>query len=1172
MRLKTLLMVFVCVLAGLGVVGVAKPASAAGGLFEVTITSTSPAVLAGADATYTIGYTCSAGDSTATCDAPSIVVGTICSHPSGPVPACNGGLMFGPNADVVATSFNTASLRTLLAGEAGTLTLTVRTVNLSTPDDTQLVASISGNVNGAAYGPIAATAVNIDATLRFAADKQVTPATPAVGGTATYTIRYSSSDVVYGGVQNGTIGINPATARVVDTLPVGSELVSADSGGVYDSVARTVTWTPAPIFGSTFSGQAQVTVRFPVGTFSAGASVTNTAVVTGTPYGSTTAVDVPVSRTHLLSAPVYGRILNKQVYSSMSRSQTGQFDGIAPRGDEGLWNPTVQNTSNVPVDVSLSDVLQPGATAKRFTWQGNRLVLTYADATSETFTSNDPTAQKNRTIDPSKTVVSWDAQWDAMPPQAALSVFFYGPLGLPDLTTVRNCADTTGTVDGVTVWTTIGNPAQQACTGMTILAPRPIPTVNMFTSNPNSSALSTETGWAANLFNSSPLSGDAAIDALDTITKPWAQFTLSAGHSYVPGSFNCETVAPLCIVSVSTSAAGTEVIELRFPGTDLPPGSGAASRISLSFRTYIAPDAGPQLRVDVLFGDLDHPFVVANPCCEYPNRLSHVPDTADANANGVANEFLATAPAGRVVQVSGTVAGAKRVQGDRDSALVVSPGIGHAAPGGTAEFTLRIVNTGTQPAANVVAYDILPDVGDTGVLGTLASTPRGSQYPTSLRAAVTSPAAGAQIAYSSSATPCRPELGVSTSCVDDWSTATPADWSTVRAVRVRFVGTTLATGQAVTATVPVSVPADVALGQLAYNSFAYAVTVNAAPLATEPVRIGLLADGSDIALEKFVQTDFDADDLATAPSVLVGQPVRFTYTVTNSGTTTLTDVTVTDDRLDPSSIDCGDGTNVVAALAPTATATCTAEGTAEAGAQTNIGTATASSIDGTVDADDRATYVGVSPAIGVVKRINGITAPDGSAPPTITIGDPITFTYTVTNTGDVALDDLDVHDDVLGDISCPQTTLGLGESIVCSAADVAQNGAHRNEVTASATSQVSVYAADGSNTTVNVQAIDTANYVGEDPTPVTEPTTTVTPTTAPTTDPVTPSTAPIGEVLPPVPSTQAPQVTPPSVPEVAGTLPTTGSSALAQVAPLGAIVLLLGLAGIGAARRRRSSH
>jgi uncharacterized repeat protein (TIGR01451 family) len=105
------------------------------------------------------------------------------------------------------------------------------------------------------------------------------------------------------------------------------------------------------------------------------------------------------------------------------------------------------------------------------------------------------------------------------------------------------------------------------------------------------------------------------------------------------------------------------------------------------------------------------------------------------------------------------------------------------------------------------------------------------------------------------------------------------------------------------------------------------------------------------------KTNGTDNNTAPGPSVTIGSTVTWTYQVTNSGNTTLTNIAVTDNRLSSSAISCTGtpgGSNVIASLAPTASATCTATGVAIAGQYTNTGTATA----GAVTASDVDNYFG----------------------------------------------------------------------------------------------------------------------------------------------------------------------------------------------------------------------
>jgi hypothetical protein len=114
-----------------------------------------------------------------------------------------------------------------------------------------------------------------------------------------------------------------------------------------------------------------------------------------------------------------------------------------------------------------------------------------------------------------------------------------------------------------------------------------------------------------------------------------------------------------------------------------------------------------------------------------------------------------------------------------------------------------------------------------------------------------------------------------------------------------------------------------------------------------------------LTIEK--KTNGEDADVATGPSIPVGGLVTWTYEVKNTGNVPLTNITVTDDKLenDATAIVCQQAApkNVIASLAVNATVTCTATGTATAGQYANVGTAT----DGVVSDTDPSHYFGTTP-------------------------------------------------------------------------------------------------------------------------------------------------------------------------------------------------------------------
>lgn len=198
----------------------------------------------------------------------------------------------------------------------------------------------------------------------------------------------------------------------------------------------------------------------------------------------------------------------------------------------------------------------------------------------------------------------------------------------------------------------------------------------------------------------------------------------------------------------------------------------------------------------------------------------------------------------------------------------------------------------------------------------------------------------------------------------------------------------------------------------------------------------------DIDIEK-ATNGFDADS-APGPSIPAGAPVTWTYVVTNPGTVTLTNVGVSD--VPAATITCPQTT-----LAPNESMTCTASGTAALGQYTNTATATGTPPTGPNVTDaDPSHYFGVAPGIDIEKSTNGEDA-DTAPGPLVETGDPVTWTYVVTNTGNVALDPVVVTDDQLGTITCPASTLAVGASMTCTASGTAVADQYENVATATGT-------------------------------------------------------------------------------------------------------------------------
>ncbi|WP_319507959.1 hypothetical protein [uncultured Methanolobus sp.] len=228
----------------------------------------------------------------------------------------------------------------------------------------------------------------------------------------------------------------------------------------------------------------------------------------------------------------------------------------------------------------------------------------------------------------------------------------------------------------------------------------------------------------------------------------------------------------------------------------------------------------------------------------------------------------------------------------------------------------------------------------------------------------------------------------------------------------------------------------------------------------------------DIDIEK--ATNGEDADVGPGPGIPEGDAVTWTYVVTNTGNVDLTNIQVSDSILGAITniIDHGDGDNT---LAIGEVWTLEATGVAECGQYENEGSVTGDYGDTTVNDSDLSHYFGECPDIDIEKATNGEDADVGPGPG-IPEGDAVTWTYVVTNTGNVDLTNIQVSDSILGAITNiidhgdGDNTLAIGEVWTLEATGVAECGQYENEGSVTG---------DYGDTTVNDS--DLSHYFGECP-------------------------------------------------------------------------------------------
>ena len=159
----------------------------------------------------------------------------------------------------------------------------------------------------------------------------------------------------------------------------------------------------------------------------------------------------------------------------------------------------------------------------------------------------------------------------------------------------------------------------------------------------------------------------------------------------------------------------------------------------------------------------------------------------------------------------------------------------------------------------------------------------------------------------------------------------------------------------------------------------------------------------------------------------VGDTIDYEYVVTNSGNVSVSNISVTDDKIPGAGLSCPAGT-----IAPTESLTCTGTYTVvqadlDAGSVTNNASATGTPTGGTI-----------TPATAT-ETVDGTQSPELKLTKTAldtdfaAVGDTLDYTYLVENIGNVEITSLVVTDDMISSVTCPATTIAAGATVTCTA-------------------------------------------------------------------------------------------------------------------------------------------
>lgn len=244
-------------------------------------------------------------------------------------------------------------------------------------------------------------------------------------------------------------------------------------------------------------------------------------------------------------------------------------------------------------------------------------------------------------------------------------------------------------------------------------------------------------------------------------------------------------------------------------------------------------------------------------------------DTGDADGDGSTTDWVSTSAQNVLVSSADGVTVLKEIclpdpdaadgcewLGDPSQAVPVST----TATG--IRYRVTIQNSGNTVLGDVVAYDVLPHLGDTGTSDSAAGTPRGSTFSETL-VSIDDQSAGLGLTFSTSTNPPRPEV---------FGGATTGDWTApaldAQSIRAEYSGT-LSPGESVSFTYSADVGDEATADAIACNSVAVDTS---STVPSEPPAVCALTAEADLEIEVPERLPLQA-----------GRPGILPFTVTNHG-------------------------------------------------------------------------------------------------------------------------------------------------------------------------------------------------------------------------------------------------------------------------------------------------
>ncbi|MBP7829703.1 MAG: hypothetical protein KA248_07280, partial [Kiritimatiellae bacterium] len=741
-----------------------------------------------------------------------------------------------PHTSNIVYTSSTRTLRVnfinpLPAGSTGEIEINVRFPNATTADGT--VATNRATAQADNSPPYESNPVEIMATAsnRATASKTLAGSIP-LDQNVNYTVSLNN------GTANGALAITNIT--MTDILPPGAVFVAATGGGIYDSNTHTVVWTQSSLGQATLS--RVITMRFPSPPFSVGSRVTNRVEITGTPLGKTP-TNWSASRVNTIVSPTTAATFTKSVTEARY-----VYEGKVVNK---TFNIAVNNSGNTPItNVVVTDEIKPEFSVTRFntgnfngTPAGERegIDVFYQTTLSGGWLAapgnpysglaNTVILASSLGLAPGEYITALQWNYGELPVNYSVANLSYqtdvmttdrdgNPVVAGDVLTNR--AD-------LAYYSFLGPSNRSSTVTLNVLSARPVVQLTKAMTNavPVKDSdtltfrltLANRTEAAAAL--ESPVIADLLVDYLTYVPGSW---WVQSGPPGLP--------APVFTESPNYNGTGRTLLKWDWTGYDLPTNRS----IEVRFRAQLAPGT--------LYGGKTNEISLvdwANPSVD-TNTTLYGRDVYDLNGDGSTNDNIYFQRLGYSISAIAAMDSVKWVKGELDADWNKYPASGRTVPGGLADYRMTIKNIGNVPIREIEVIDILPCLGDTGVIDL---SPRDTEWRPSLAAPISAPP-GVTVYYSEESDPYRPDFVPSGPPGSDepyWSTNPPADFTRTRSVKFDFGAQIVQPNEELEfgwpMRAPVGAPTD---GEIAWNSFGYVGTrtdTGGTLLPSEPIKVGI---------------------------------------------------------------------------------------------------------------------------------------------------------------------------------------------------------------------------------------------------------------------------------------------------------------------------------------------